>query len=105
MLGSRVDLLIHELNEETLTHFLYQSLRKQFGFVINKRHEYIVVEALLKARNIPNANVTLFIEDKALAIVRSCNKPHMVYKSSILYPNGFPTLVRMLSGDIFASTN
>ena len=43
MLGRRVDWLIHELTGEVLTRFWYQCLRKRFGFVINKRQEYIVV--------------------------------------------------------------
>ena len=49
MVGRRVDWLIHELTSEVLTHFWYQCLRKRFGFVINRWHEYIVVGALLKA--------------------------------------------------------
>ena len=79
MLGRRVDWLIHELTGEVLTHFWYQCLRKHFGFVINKWQEYIVVGALLKARNIPDMNVTLSTEAGAPAIVRSCMKPHLLY--------------------------
>ena len=79
MLGRRVDWLVHELIGEVLTHFWYQNLRKRFGFVINKRHEQIVVEALLKARNIPNSNITLPIEDGAPAILCSCTKLNVMY--------------------------
>ena len=79
MVGRRVDWLIHKLTGEVLTHFWYQCLRKRFGFVINKRHEYIVVGALLKARNILDRNVTLPMQDGAPATVKSCSKPDMVY--------------------------
>ena len=79
MLGRRVDWLIHELTGEVLSHFWYQCLKKRFGFVINKRQEYIVVGALMKARNILDINVNLPTEDGALAIVRSCTKPNMLY--------------------------
>ena len=79
MLGHRMDWLIHELTGEVLTYFWYQCLRKRFGFVINKPQEYIVVGMLMKACNIPDRNVTLSTEEGAPTIVRSCNKPHMLY--------------------------
>ena len=79
MVGHRVDWLIHELTGEVLTHFWYQCLRKRFGFVINKRHEYIVIGALLKARNIPDIHVTLPIHDGAPATMKSCTKLDVLY--------------------------
>ena len=79
MIGLRVDWLIHELTGEVLTHFWYQCLRKRFGFVINKQHEYIVVGALLKACNIPDIHVTLAIHDGAPATVKSCTKVDVLY--------------------------
>ena len=79
MLGRRVDWLVHELTGEVLTHFWYQNLRKRFGFVINKRHEQIVVQALLKAWNIPDSNVAFPREEGAPAMLRSCTKPNVVY--------------------------
>ena len=79
MLGRRVDRLVHELTGEVLTHFWYQNLRKHFGFVINKRQEQIVIQTLLKARNIPDSNVALRIEEGAPAMLCSCTKPNVVY--------------------------
>ena len=79
MIGRRVDWLIHELIGEVLTHFWYQYLRKRFGFVIKKRHEYIVVGALLKAWNILDVNVTLPIADGAPTTMKSCSKLDILY--------------------------
>ena len=79
MVGHRVNWLIHELTGEVLIHFWYQCLRKRFGFVINKRHEYIVVGTLLKARNILDNHVTVPIEVGAPATIRSCTKPDVLY--------------------------
>ena len=70
---------MHELIGEVLTHFWYQNLRKRFGFVINKQHNQIVVQAIFKARNIPDSNVALPIEEGAPAMLRSCTKPNVVY--------------------------
>jgi hypothetical protein len=49
LVGSCVDWCIHELVEDVLTLYWYQSLCKNFGFVNNKRQQLFVVGALLGA--------------------------------------------------------
>ena len=105
MVGRRVDWLIHELIGEVLTHFWYQCLRKRFGFVINRRHEYIVVGVLLKARNIPDIHVTLPMHDGAPAIVKYAANPTWCIRYSMLVRNGLAARARRLTGATFVSTN
>ncbi len=57
LVGLCVDWCIHELVKDVLSQ--YQSLRKNFGFVNNKRQQLFMVGALLGARLILDTNVTL----------------------------------------------
>lgn len=59
MHGRRVDCCIWSLVEETLPHYWYNVLRKEFGFVDKKKKQDLVVSALLCAKSIPESDVTL----------------------------------------------
>lgn len=59
MVGRRVDWSITTLTEEVHDHFWYKRLRKEMGFVDNKKMQDVVVSALVRARNIPDSDVSL----------------------------------------------
>ena len=80
--GRRLDWVIYELTEEILSHYWYQAMRKQHGFVPNLKHEQFVINAVLKAREIPENCVTLPIACDGPALVTSKNnaaKSYSVY--------------------------
>ena len=69
--GRRLDWVIYELTGEILSHYWYQAMRKQHGFVPNLKQEQFVINAVLKAREIPDSCVTLPIVDDGPALVTS----------------------------------
>ena len=69
--GRRLDWVIYELTEDILSHYWYQAMRKQHGFIPNLKQEQFVINAVLKAREIPDSCVTLPIADDGPAIVTS----------------------------------
>ena len=77
--GRRLDWVIYELTEEILSHYWYQAMRKQNGFVPNLKQEQFVINAVLKAREIPDSCVTLPIADDGPALVTSMNNPTKLY--------------------------
>jgi len=54
-------------------------MRKQHGFVPNLKHEQFVINAVLKAREIPDSCVTLPIADDGPALVTSKNNASKLY--------------------------
>ena len=77
--GRRLDWMIYELTEEILSHYWYQAMRKQHGFVPNLKQEQFVINAVLKAREIPDTCVTLPIADDGPALVTSKTNPAKCY--------------------------
>ena len=77
--GRRLDWVIYELTGEILSHYWYQAMRKQHGFVPNLKQEQFVTNAVLKAREIPDCCVTLPIADGGPALVTSVNNPAKLY--------------------------
>ena len=77
--GRRLDWVIYELTGEILSHYWYQAMRKQHGFVPNLKQEQFVINAVLKAREIPDSAVTLPIVDDGPALVTSRKNPSKFY--------------------------
>ena len=77
--GRRLDWVIYELTEEILSHYWYQAIRKQHGFVPNLKQEQFVINAVLKAREIPDSCVTLPIACDGPALVTSKSNVEKVY--------------------------
>jgi hypothetical protein len=77
--GRRLDWVIYELTEEILGHYWYQAMRKQHGFVPNLKQEQFIINAVLKAREIPDSCVTLPIATEGPALVTSCNNAKKLY--------------------------
>ena len=77
--GRRLDWVIYKLTGEILSHYWYQSMRKQNGFVPNLKQEQFVINAVVKARKIPDSCVTLPIADDGPALVTSSNNPSTLY--------------------------
>jgi hypothetical protein len=73
--GRRLDWVIYELTGEILSHYWYQAMRKQHGFVPNLKQEQFVINVVLKAREIPDSCVTLPIANDGPALVTSSNDP------------------------------
>ena len=79
MTGRRVDWCITALTEDVLDHYWYKDLRKESGFIDNKKLQDITVESILKARKIPDSDVTLPEETGGFALVTSTTHRHMRY--------------------------
>ena len=77
--GRRLDWVIYKLTGEILSHYWYQAMRKQHGLVPNLKQEQFVINALLKAREIPDSCVTLPIADDGPALVTSMNNASKLY--------------------------
>ena len=77
--GRRLDWVIYELTEDILSHYWYQAMRKQHGFVPNLKQEQFVINAVLKAREIPDSCVTLPIADDGPALVTSKSNAGKLY--------------------------
>ena len=79
MVGRHVDWTITALTEEVHDHFWYKGLRKENGFVDNKKMQNATVTALMKARDIPDADVTLNVLPGNHALVTSAKHRHIRY--------------------------
>jgi hypothetical protein len=79
MTGRRVDWCITALTEDVLDHYWYKDLRKEKGFVDNKKMQDTVVDSILKARQIPDIDVTLPKTDGDTAFVTSTTHRHLRY--------------------------
>jgi hypothetical protein len=79
MTGRRVDWCISALTEDVLDHYWYKDLRKQMGFVDNKKMQDSIVNSILKARSIPDDDVTLPSKDGDMALVTSTEHRHLRY--------------------------
>ena len=79
MVGRRIDWIITALTEEVHGHFWYKGLRKENGFVDNKKMQNFVVIALMKARDIPHVDVTLNVLPGNHALVNSSEHQHIKY--------------------------
>ena len=79
MVGRRVDWTITALTEEVHDHFWYKGLRKETGFIDNKKMQDYAVTALIKARDIPDCDVTLNVMPGNYALVTSSKHPHIRY--------------------------
>ena len=77
--GRRLDWVIYELTGEILSHYWYQAMRKLHGFVPNLKQEQFVINAVIKAREIPDSCVTLPIADDGPALVTSMNNAAKLY--------------------------
>jgi hypothetical protein len=60
-------------------HFWYKGLRKENGFVDNKKMQNFVVTVLMKARDIPDVDVTLNVLPGNHALVTSSEHRHIRY--------------------------
>lgn len=79
MTGRRVDWCITALTEDVVDHYWYKALRKEKGFVDNKKGQDIVVSSILRARKIPDEDVTLPEMDGDTALVTSTDHRHLRY--------------------------
>ena len=79
MTGRRVDWCITALTEDVHDHYWYKDLRKEKGFVDNKKMQDKVVDSILKARLIPDTDVTLPLKEGDTAMVTSTTHRHMRY--------------------------
>ena len=76
--GRRMDWLIYHLTGDVLTHYWYNVQCKTFGFVRNRKQEFIVVSAIIRANEIPDTNV-LICMDEGVAYVASVNNRPKVW--------------------------
>jgi hypothetical protein len=76
--GRRVDWCIYRLIT-VLRHYWFRHFRKMYGFIDNKKNQDIAVAAIIKARSIPDADVTLPEYDGGRALVVSTKARHIVY--------------------------
>ena len=76
--GRRMDWLIYHLTGDVLTHYWYNVQCKTFGFVRNRKHEGIVVSAIMRAKDILDSNV-LICMDEGVAYVASVNNRPKVW--------------------------
>lgn len=71
--GRRMDWLVYHLVGDVLTHYWYGVQCKLYGFIKNRKAEGIVAGAVLRAREIPDDYVSIYPEDKDIALVLSIN--------------------------------
>jgi hypothetical protein len=72
-----VDWCIHKLIGDVLSHYWYQRLRKNWGFVPNKKREQFVVKTVIGPKEIPNNYVIFPKEDGGYAIITSLAHEHL----------------------------
>jgi len=75
-----MDWCIHHLLGHVLSHYWYQSLRKDWGFVPNRKQERFVVNVVICARDIPNICVSFPNDNCRYAIVASLKHQDVYYK-------------------------
>jgi len=76
----RMDWCIHELLEDVLLHYWYQSLKNNWCFVLNEKQGWFVVNVVICVKEIPNSYVTFLEDDGGYAIVASLTHEHLNYK-------------------------
>ncbi len=64
-----------------MSHYWYQNLRKNWGFVQNRKHKQFVVNIVFHARDIPNNCVTFLEDDGGYGIVASLKHEDVNYKA------------------------
>lgn len=79
MHGRRVDWTITALTEDVHDHYWYKSLRKEKGFIDNKKMQDYAATAILKARDIPDSDVSFDQEPGNCALVTSTEHRHIRY--------------------------
>ena len=77
--GRRLDWVTYELTEEILSHYWYQAMRKQHGFISNLKQEQFVINVVLKAREILDSCVTLPIACDGPTLVTSKSNAAKLY--------------------------
>ena len=71
-----MDWLIYHLTGEVLTHYWYGVQCKAFGYIWNRKHEGIVVLAIIRAStSIPDTNVLICLEDNVAYVGSVNNRP------------------------------
>jgi hypothetical protein len=101
MTRRRVDWCIYALTGDVLHHYRYNALQKRHGFVDNKKNQDIVVASLLKARDIPDSDVTLPDVLGGTATMTSTTQRHIQY--TVHNPDsdfGFCTCMHLQRGNI-----
>ena len=71
--GRRMDWLVYHLIGDVLTHYWYGVQCKLYGFIKNRKAEGIVAGAVLRAREIPDEYVSIYPDDRDIALVLSVN--------------------------------
>jgi hypothetical protein len=71
----------HQLLGDVLLHYWYQSLRKNWGFVPNKKQEQFVINIVLHARDIPNSCLTFPKDNGGYVIVIFWKHEYVNYKA------------------------
>jgi hypothetical protein len=66
-----MDWLIYHLVEDVLTHYRYDVQCKIFGYVRNKKQEGIVASAILRAQDIPDCNVLIYLNGEDIVFIAS----------------------------------
>lgn len=79
MVGRRVDWSITCLTEDVHDHFWYKGLRKDSGFVDNQKMQDFAVSAIVKARLIPDSDVSLNQSPGDCALVTSTSDREVRY--------------------------
>jgi flavin-dependent dehydrogenase len=74
-----MDWLIHHLVGDVVTHYWYNSQLKEYRFLRNSKEEFIVVSAIVRAREIPNDYVWLYPKSEDIAHVGSVNHEGKVW--------------------------
>jgi hypothetical protein len=83
--GRRMDWLVYHLIGDVLTHYWYGVQCKLYGFIKNRKAEGIVAGVVLRARQIPDDYVSIYPEDKDIALVMSVNNYPAVW--TVTYPD------------------
>jgi hypothetical protein len=73
LIGCRKDWLIYHLMVDVLTHYWYDVQCKIFGYVRNKKQEGIVASVVLRARDIPDCNVLIYLNGEDIVFIVSMN--------------------------------
>jgi hypothetical protein len=84
MHGRRMDWLIYHLTGNVLHHYWYAVQCKLYGYIKNKNAERVVASAVLRARDIPDQFVKMYLGGQDIAQVMSVNHYPRVY--TILTP-------------------
>ena len=77
--GRCLDWVIYELIGKILSHYSYQAMRKQHGFIPNLEQEQFVINDGLKAREILDSCVTLPIANDGPTLVTSMKNATKLY--------------------------